>query len=310
MSPLLGMGLGYPLPAKQGLHPHPRHPHLPLRFLYASAAPPEWPNDPVDGYHLCGPDGPAPGQRITDLDIETLAIFEVLDQRRAAPLVQLRLTAYERQDSAPEQIMTFRRTDTGAHPEDEATRFVCVDRKLRAAFELQPELPSAAEVMAMLKRIQELEGDFGAEILSSEYGMDIRPDVPRYLDWVAMGAPWDAEWAAEVLEAGEGEVEPKDVEIGGDEALRRLCRLASTYVDTRLAHASDFELILSIAEQVAKVLVDHPFAPEDCRAFWADAVWACRANTHIGKLPREVFELIAADVPPPPLIVPWLFWEE
>ncbi|RKO91860.1 hypothetical protein BDK51DRAFT_45234 [Blyttiomyces helicus] len=145
LSPLLRHGLGSPLPPKQGLRPpaspsqlasqmgpadsdrcqqpctasaalHRRplpsapapSPPIPLRERSAARVA----KRPIDGFHLWGPDGPAPGHYITDFEIENLSIFEVLDSQ-GQPTVQLRLTAFERLDNATEQMMMYRRKRHG-----------------------------------------------------------------------------------------------------------------------------------------------------------------------------------------------------
>ncbi|RKO84162.1 hypothetical protein BDK51DRAFT_45071 [Blyttiomyces helicus] len=150
--------------------PYPRHPHLPLRFLYVSPAPGEWPNDPVDGVEDLGGDWPPPGQYQYDM-----------------PFVRLRFTVYERPGGANEQKATFRWSETG-------DVVVATDEVLG----------TAAHVMGLARRIQDLRRKFGVHLDEDWNHMP-------YFDWVAMRADWDLDWATDWLEGGT--VEAKDVQV-------------------------------------------------------------------------------------------------
>ncbi|RKO87690.1 hypothetical protein BDK51DRAFT_27148 [Blyttiomyces helicus] len=105
---------------------------------------------------------------------------------------------------------------------------------------------AAADVMGVARRIQ---------VLHRKFGVDLDEDWNRmpYFDWFAMGADWDMDWATDWLEGGT--VEANDVEVGGDEDIRRLCRMACAFHGTQLAHTSDFEMILSLAKQMTTALL-------------------------------------------------------
>ncbi|RKO88914.1 hypothetical protein BDK51DRAFT_32830 [Blyttiomyces helicus] len=241
------------------LDPYPRHQHLPLRFLYASSSPPAWPNDPLDGMSYRHP----PGHYRTEYRVDCLSEFEVLG-RDGQALVRLTLN-YWTPGSSNGLRITYRTSDSGgfvagteAATGNSDTVFICLDPELRGVFKLEPEHPSAAEVIAVMKRMKDLQSEYA--VILEEYG------------------------------------EEEDVEVGGDEGVRRLCRMGRSLNGIELAHESDSELILAIAQQMTTHLVNNPFSPEDCLAFWSDAVWACRSGTHLARLPREVFDTVMARV--------------
>ncbi|RKO88356.1 hypothetical protein BDK51DRAFT_46321 [Blyttiomyces helicus] len=291
--------------------PFPRHPHLPLRFLYVSAAPRAWPPDPLDGRLLL----PWLDESLEEeYDVEMLAEVEILDRDRA-PLARLRMQMYSGNPDANEGMMvTYRRSGTGVFVAgtetmgDSETLFVCVDRELRGAFRLEPGLPSAVDVVTEMERVDmqsigEAQDDWGSDARRETALAD---GVPcPYFDWAVMGAPWHTD-----------EAEDEGVEAGGGEAaaekkrnVRRLCRMAYSLSGIGLEHKSDIELILAIAERMAWHLSRCPYLPRDCIAFWADAIWSCRSGTYLAKLPRELFDQIVGHVDCSPFIVPWLFWE-
>ncbi|RKO84195.1 hypothetical protein BDK51DRAFT_45400 [Blyttiomyces helicus] len=122
--------------------PYPRHPHLPLRFLYASSAPHSWAADPIRR-----PDD----MNKVDCEVEELAEVEILGQDGVV-LVRLRMelsggSAYQYSG----HVHTYRRSDTGAFVagtesvDDSKKRFVCVDRVLSTGFPFGRMLSELAE---------------------------------------------------------------------------------------------------------------------------------------------------------------------
>ncbi|RKO91153.1 hypothetical protein BDK51DRAFT_51002 [Blyttiomyces helicus] len=166
--------------------PYPRHPHMPLRCLYANDAPRSWHADPIMF--------PDRGMEF-HCKVEDLAEVEILD-RDGAAVVRLRLEL----SSGCQSPGIW----SGHSIEDCETLYVCVDRQLREAFALAPALPSAVDVMAELERVS----------LRNEDPLGSRSP---FHDWEDAGRAWHREEVE-----GEGKREAGQAQRN----LRRLCRMA------------------------------------------------------------------------------------